>query len=231
VGSSRLKPTTDVSPADWVVEEIGEFGAGVRGLLPSRFEAYTRILHPGAEVGELAPDLLAALCEVLEPHTSTAARCWFCLWEGWGWVGGRPSAALIGGPGSEFKLGPAFPPEVMDGPRVRLPGRDYILFEGPLNAATEMGQRYAEQIAAAHPDVDLEARGIDVDAFTPQSPSLFWPDDRSWCVATEIDLDSTYVGGSQALVDAILADSQFEPLPADLDDSGRDEINPPPPDQ
>ena len=43
---SRLRPLTDVAPASWLVEEIGEFGAGVRSLLPSRFESYARLLHP-----------------------------------------------------------------------------------------------------------------------------------------------------------------------------------------
>jgi hypothetical protein len=43
---SRLRPLTDISPANWLVEEIGEFGAGVRGLLPFRFESYARVLHP-----------------------------------------------------------------------------------------------------------------------------------------------------------------------------------------
>jgi hypothetical protein len=28
------------------------------------------------------------------------------------------------------------------------------------------------------------------DWFAPRSPSLLWPGDRSWCVATEIDVDS-----------------------------------------
>jgi hypothetical protein len=184
-----------------------------------------------SDEGELAPELLAALCDVLAPHTSTPDRCWFSLWEGWGWVDGSPSAAVLaeGGP---FDMAPAFPPEIMNGPRVVLPGREYILFEGPLDAATEMGERSGEQVAAAHPDLDVRASGINPDLFTPQSPSLFWPDDHAWCVATEIDLDSTYIGGTHALVDAILADTRFESWPADPDDRidmGADEINGLPP--
>lgn len=30
-----------------------------------------------------------------------------------------------------------------------------------------------------------------------QSPNLFWRDDRSWCVATQINFYSTYIGASQ----------------------------------
>ena len=36
-------------------------------------------------------------------------------------------------------------------------------------------------------------------------PNIIWPDDRAWCVATEIDLDSTYLGGSMELIEAVLA--------------------------
>jgi hypothetical protein len=36
----------DVSAADWVAAGIGEFGSGVRGLIPAEFDSYARILHP-----------------------------------------------------------------------------------------------------------------------------------------------------------------------------------------
>jgi hypothetical protein len=177
------------------------------------------------DVGELPPSLLSDLCGVLAAHTATPERCWFCLWEGWGWVDGAPSAAIITDSADEpaIEMPPAFPPDIMDGPRVSLPGRDYILLEGPLAAATELGWRIGELVRGAYPDVD-----IDTVEFEPQSPNLFWPEDRAWCVATEIDLDSTYVGGSEALVRAILADPRFEAWRAGLDDpidSGGDDVN------
>jgi hypothetical protein len=42
------------------------------------------------------------------------------------------------------------------------------------------------------------------------SANLFWPADRSWCVATEVDFDSTLVGGDTALIAAILAAPELE---------------------
>jgi hypothetical protein len=36
--------------------------------------------------GVLAAGALRALLDVLAGHTRTAARCWFALWEGWGWL-------------------------------------------------------------------------------------------------------------------------------------------------
>ncbi len=75
---------------------------------------------------------------------------------------------------------------MLAGPRLRLPGRDYLLFRGPLHAALSIGEE--------SPD------GWD----ERQSPSLLWPADRSWCLGTEIDFDSTLIGGSQQLIDAVL---------------------------
>jgi hypothetical protein len=95
---------------------------------------------------------------------------------------------------------PAFPRHILDGPRVRLPAREYIVLEGPLQAAETLGCWTSSDI------------------FFPQSPNLFWPQDRGWCVATEIDLDSTYVGGSPALIDDLLQDPRLEALAVHPDD-------------
>lgn len=42
------------------------------------------------------------------------------------------------------------------------------------------------------------------------SANLVWPEDRSWCVATEIDAEATYVGGSEELVAGVLANADLE---------------------
>jgi hypothetical protein len=148
-------------------------------------------------IGNLPGPLLATLCQILASHTDSADRCWFCLWEGYGYVQGSPAVSRLGDP---RPVPPAFGIESLDGPRVRLPNRDYLLFEGPLEAASDMGWRPREGI------------------FDPQSPNLFWPDDHAWCVATEIDLDSTYVGGSAALIADLVGDDRLEALPVEVAD-------------
>ena len=90
---------------------------------------------------------------------------------------------------------------MLDGPRLRLPCRDYLLFTGTLLAATPMAWHAASEW------------------FLPQSPNLFWPHDRSWCVATEVDLDSTVVAGTNDLVCAVLAAPGLEAWPVAADDS------------
>ena len=46
-----------------------------------------------------------------------------------------------------------------------------------------------------------------------RSPSLWWPDDRAWCVSTEVDMDSTLLGASRDCATRVLADSRLEALP------------------
>ena len=43
------------------------------------------------------------------------------------------------------------------------------------------------------------------------------PEDRAWCVATDIDLFDTYVGGSRECIEAILNNPELEALPTILD--------------
>jgi hypothetical protein len=47
-----------------------------------------------------------------------------------------------------------------------------------------------------------------------QAANLWWPSDRAWAVASELDLSSTYVGGTAKLVQAIVRDTNIEALVA-----------------
>jgi hypothetical protein len=151
-----------------------------------------------AEIGTLDPGLYAALGDLLEAHTSTPGHCWFCLWDGYGQLEGGAAVARLyvegAEPASQDPEPPEFASEVMSGPRVSIPGREYFLLEGRLQG----WEHFFDQGWA--------------------SPEIIWPDDRAWCVATEIDLDSTYVGGSKEMVESLLADDRFEALPASADD-------------
>ncbi|WP_019630801.1 hypothetical protein [Actinomadura atramentaria] len=154
--------------------------------------------------GSLTADDLGALLPVLAAHTDTAGDCWFCVWDGWGWLASpETQTTLRAGRGTRADdAATVTPPGVRlppNAPRVHLPARGYLLFHGPLRAAADLGDRGE-------------------DYFFPQSPNLFWPDDRAWCVATDVDLTSTYVAGSRELVGAILATDTLEALPARPDD-------------
>lgn len=153
--------------------------------------------------GNLAPVALEVLCNVLAERTNTPDRCWFAVWEGWGWWSpgsttsvyvsqaaptGTPLPPIDQAP-EEWQLDPR-------APRFSMPvGRNYLLYQGAVRDALRIGH------------------WITADWFDPQSPSLFWPDDHAWCVATEIDFDTTLVGGTQQLIDAIVNAAGIEALP------------------
>jgi hypothetical protein len=78
--------------------------------------------------------------------------------------------------------------------------------------------------------LDLAAANL-ADEPGEQSATLWWPRDRAWCVATDPDLVSTYVGGSAACIGDLLAASGVEAAPAGPFQSvtgDADRINPPP---
>ena len=51
-----------------------------------------------------------------------------------------------------------------------------------------------------------------------QTANMVWSDDRSWCLASEIDLNTTYIGGPAPLIEALLAADDLEVWPVQLDD-------------
>ena len=74
--------------------------------------------------------------------------------------------------------------------------RNYLLYQGRL-----------EQIAGFYTN------------FRSNPPNIWWPTDRAWFVATDIDLDSTYVGGSVECIEALLGQDVLEAVPANREAS------------
>jgi hypothetical protein len=161
-------------------------------------------LDPGDlhELDELAPrdgELPRATCEVLarvlRPHTQTPTPCWFCLWEGNGAFWSRAHtptyADEASGPDLDRYWADAGAQDALLGstPKVEAAHRSYLLFRGRLDAAC-----------------GFEPAGWHV------APNLWWPDDRSWLVATEVDGYSTYVGASGPAIDDVLASSALEAI-------------------
>ena len=51
-----------------------------------------------------------------------------------------------------------------------------------------------------------------------QPPNFWWPEDRAWCVASDIDSYDTFVAGSQSCIEAVLGSPDIEVLPIGLTD-------------
>ena len=121
--------------------------------------------------GHLNHPQLERLVDVLTRYTTTPDDCFFGLWDGFGDIHGSPAVRLLRvGRGKPAGVPPAFPPEVLAGPRVEIPGRSYLLFRGPL---LDAGQWGAADLAPGQP------RSIN-------SPNLMWLFDRTWFVLAPV---------------------------------------------
>lgn len=60
--------------------------------------------------------------------------------------------------------------------------------------------------------VGLDALISAVDSSYAQAPGVLWPTDRSWYMSTNIDYNSTIIGGSGGLIAALIADRSLEAI-------------------
>jgi hypothetical protein len=214
----------DVSRGVWIssARRRGEPGT-VSALVPAVFEAYARVLHPAIrydgddDIEVPWADVAAHNGTVVHPHmqwvavtrgpvdsqppvwddgpseghlpVSVAARLTGVL----GRHTGTPDACLLGRwDGFGYDLADSDVP-----PRLLLRGgKDVVLVRGEIaDVARNLAPEPHEQ-----------------------SANLWWPADQAWCVVTDIDLMSTYVGGSAACITDLLATPGLEAMPAAPDD-------------
>jgi hypothetical protein len=212
---SKLIRAESVGAADWIISRLGEFGTNVASVVPGGFEAYARVLHPADAYGPGGPvrwgDVAKwsglplrsssqfhsiALPPEAPPHdapwddgprlgtlTEADALRLVDLLRPWTTTPNECWFALWDGYGWQSRLDPSEP-------RVHLPSRDYLLYAGPIEAVGT----------------------ADLFAESGHTPNLWWPADDAWCVASEIDLAWTYVGGSTKMLDQLVSDTQIEAL-------------------
>src|SRR5262249_14090550 len=121
----------------------------------------------------------------LRSATSTPDRCWFCVWNGWGWlhVSDGAIAGLAGEPPGWRDLLVEIEQMTASAPLVGDQHREYHLLSGPIDAV-----------------VDSSPRALGY----YQAPSLWWPDDRAWIVASGIDHWWTYMGGTTSVIEHVV---------------------------
>jgi len=206
----------DGRPVRWadVASENGKVmhpAAQFYGIAPdlwTQHEWYPQDLHPPL-LGHLPDGLLHELVDILGRHTPVDAECYFAIWEGYGDLPHNSAytasyIAFTDGSGSGDLPRWSTPEELLDvarAPRVSHPHRSYFLFTGRLAEAVQLKTGdYAEWM-------------------TIRAPNLMWPADDSWCMATEIDFDSTLVAGPRQLVDELLAAPGLESAEVALETS------------
>jgi hypothetical protein len=202
-----LEHLREPGAADWLHASMTTFAESVASFLPGHFEAYARIHHPFDDARAGTPRswrelLSAAGAELHDPAAAEAFA--YGGWEGGQATVGRLPPLLLG-PLLEhlerattaadrcfFAVWEGHGDSVVGStlePTLELPHRRHHVFAGPIEGART---------------------SFSVVDFYHLSANLWWPADRAWCVATEIDAAWTYVGGARRLIDALLADPRLE---------------------
>jgi hypothetical protein len=219
----------DPSPGDWVNERLmmvhGTQGIPVGAVVPTGFPRVVRVLHPAGD-GRSWAQVAAVAGRTVHPLVQWAAIA--DHFDGTGrssdvdpQEGSVPAdtlAAILehcpaetdvihavwGGFGSWVERSDE---------RTLMPGwggREYLLFD-----------------ASKEPHTHWPG----MDALWSQSANLIWPPDHSWCIATEIDWDSTLVAGPDSVADGILGDARLEAFEVAYEDDLSwygDSVNPRP---
>lgn len=213
----------DATAAAWIIAGLRGFAESVLSVVPAGFAAYVRIFHPAYRhvEGRLEPVRWAEIASVHNAHAHPGMQ-----------LPGISGRNRVNGerPPSDFDRWPEpglLPPELVGplatvlrrhtrtpercwfavwhgwadvrdddfirgSPTFRVPAREYHLLRGPLDAA--VGGVLAEHY---------------------RSPNLIWPDDRTWCLASEIDFDTTYLGCDETCREDVLAAPELEALAID----------------
>jgi hypothetical protein len=162
-------------------------------------------------LGEMEIEDLDRLCAVLAQQSADPEHCYFGLCEI-----------------NHHGLVDAVEAEQGSQPRLQLPlGRDHLILAGPLAAVIQLGDTNPQGVswavsvsitAPGDPEEAPEPPAPDPhDPFWREAPSLIWPADRSWFVASEVDFDSTLVGGNRALIEALVAAPGLEVYEVEAD--------------
>jgi hypothetical protein len=219
--SPLVRPALSAKEAAWLEGRLlpwgKEQGTRVCSVVPLGFETYSRILHPAfgpppdrppirwVEIGErllhtVGPETQWESLEELVKEAGSRS-----LWHEEPWMGRCPPEVLV--PLSEhlqrytetssaiyYAMWVGFADVqsvIRKAPRFELPAREYALLTGPI---------------AALPSI--------IESTSPYecSPSLAWPEDRAWCLATEVDFRWTYVGAAEECIQSLEADRRLEAI-------------------
>ena len=182
----------NTAPAAWLTQDPAPWDQ-VTGFGPSVFEAYARLrlipdpVSPDQSATdhgtpEANPDLnkLRTLVEKLLPHTTTPSHGYFCFW--YGFTGVVEDV--------DFRCPPIRESQLAEAPLVRLPHREYYLFEGPLEA---IHQWQAGELL----------------------PAFVWPEDRAWCTAKDVDPHWVGIAAREQAVRTLLWSTDLDIVRAD----------------
>lgn|GEM_PF-1472851 len=190
---ARVKSADTAEPAEWVAPAIQGVWGTVGGFMPNSYPRVLRVHAPGPSIDEwwsAYRDLFGLIASIGMQHTSSPNRAWFAVWEGHSfeinsqiaWKDPAPDRAARRDRKRQRALlrkendrrNASVTAALHQIPCLDLRHRKYYLLAGPVSAADQI----------EHP--------VMADW---HNPDLFWPDDRRWFAATDVDFRSIYIAG------------------------------------
>lgn len=227
-------PVTDPAAVDWAAERFQGTSSQLSGQVPLGFEAYCRMLHRPESSNDVPPprwaDIAAETGAIVHPAVqwhrliggTDADKDLYASWRGFSPRHGQldpdsfaallphlvhatpdPEGTVFGFWSGHFDVRPGgssgFTQAEFDTARYTLAGRELILLQGNVAAMAEQVTQHPQTVG--------------------RFPMVMWPRDRSWYALSEIDFDSTLVGGRTDLIESLINDVKLESfrVPPDLD--------------
>jgi hypothetical protein len=246
-GAATAEPVPDRAPVAWFAERLRSWQGlpRVGDWIPDGFPRYGRLPHPaydrkeghvpwsrvadwsGRELhptalfedvatrpdgatwatvgsapleGRLPRRIFTRLAAILVGFTTTPEVSWYCVWDGHGGLDDSMAIDVT--------------------PRISSSGRRYLLFRVAVQQAAELMIPTTSSLLVAYRPRFLRWLTPAPTVTEPEwySPNFWWPEDRAWFLSTEVDSRSTYICGSEALLERLDSDPELELLPARWED-------------
>jgi hypothetical protein len=216
-----MQITKNTDSASWITSRLHPFARDVGSIIPEGFAAYARVFHPpyrrtsdGAMIAVRWKDIASANNRTIEAEVQR-----FCM-------NGDPSR--LSATGEELWDEQCGTGRMPRGIAVQLADILFSHTKTPELCWFAVWEGYGDLRIPRHgaPMISVPERNLlllygavsdvlttlSVTDWIYLSPNLWWPDDRAWCVATEIDFQWSYVGGSSSCIEEILSDAELEAL-------------------
>jgi hypothetical protein len=260
MASERPRQVDGAEAGAWIAPALdGDWGGRVKNFVPQAYEAYARIFHPasdeeGNEVtwAEVARRLGTTAHREMQWHAIVGSYDSSNMRDS-RWPGGRPALSEL--PAEKLDVLCAIladhtetPQSVFFGmstirsgvsdewstlPKHEQTSREWVILKGALSAVDQiaLSSRHGFSFVVYPKGQAPPPDHVPPERFHREEPNLIWPGDRAWFVASEVDFDSTLVGGSRGLIDALIAAPELEVLEVDGEVSltaDADKLNPVP---
>jgi len=208
--------------ASWIPGRLHPFAIDVGSIIPVGFEAYARVLHPPYRLTSAGSQTPVRWRDIAAANNRTIAAEMQLLD-----MSCQPTLFSASGErlwDEQTKTG-NLPLEIAERLAAILPSHTltpeqcwFGVWEGfaDLRIEDNLGAMFSvpnRDLFLFHGTVEDVLASFSVIDWMYRSPNIWWPDDRAWCVVTEIDFTWSYIGGSSACIEEILGDSELEALP------------------